>query len=209
MARVFSKTLSKAVPCLLLLSLNACVVLVPFIETDLSPAKRELSSGAPTPCNVQEFSYSKLSTSKIPTKVASCHSASGERVNCKGSSRSSSKTRVDVLVLQLKHENDAARTNAATDLGQMGPQAHQAVPPLINALKHDKSKWVRRAAAKSLPKISRRSNVVDALEQATRDRNKWVAHSASRALSKMGASRGQLGSKSPGSKTPMYRSYGS
>lgn len=86
------------------------------------------------------------------------------------------------LINQLKSGNAAERTCAATDLAQMRGRRDESIRHLSYALRNDQSKWVRRAAAKSLGKIGT-SAVIAPLTAALRDRDKWVAHSAANALS--------------------------
>ena len=88
---------------------------------------------------------------------------------------------VNKLISDLKDSNDVIRTHAATSLGKLSVVPEQAMLPLAHALKHDKSKWVRRAAARALGNIESRA-VVPHLKAALSDRNKWVVHSAKRAL---------------------------
>jgi len=92
--------------------------------------------------------------------------------------------RLQILVSQLRDQSDVVRTHAASDLGLLGPYAAPAVQQLAYALVNDSSKWVRRAAARSLGKIGE-SSAAKALRRALSDRNKWVAHSAQRALWKI------------------------
>ncbi|HQH27297.1 MAG TPA: HEAT repeat domain-containing protein, partial [Oligoflexia bacterium] len=98
---------------------------------------------------------------------------------------SSTQRRVNLLIKQLKHNDAAVRTNAATDLGAIGPGAHDAIEPLAQAARDDSSKWVRRAAVKSLPRISSGPRVVDVLAAACNDKDRWVAQSAEKVLRRM------------------------
>ena len=100
--------------------------------------------------------------------------------------------RVEMLVKQLRSGSEVARTHAATDLGRLGKSAKSAVSDLSNSLRYDESKWVRRAAVKSLAKISGDS-VVAPLKFALNDNNPWVVHSAKNALRKV---RRELGTNS-------------
>ena len=85
------------------------------------------------------------------------------------------------LLEQLRSTNAAQRTCAATDLGRIDGRRNETVAHLSFILKNDSSKWVRRAAAKSLGRIGTRE-VVAPLTAALSDRDKWVAHSAANAL---------------------------
>lgn len=201
----------------LLLSLNACVVFLPFIESDLPQESGKQTYRKPTTCNIQDISTfgdnkggkggrggrGSRGDNNFSVANFTCYSANGKRTPCsKTQQKKASNRRVKLLIHQLNHKDPAARTNAATDLGQLGPKAESAIGPLVHALHYDKSKWVRRAAAKSLPKISRNPTVYTALQRATKDSNKWVAHSASRALGSMGISRGRMRT------TPMFKIHG-
>lgn len=92
--------------------------------------------------------------------------------------------RVLMLLAQLQSNDPAARTCAVTDLGFLPTHRAQIVPPLSRAVVHDKSKWVRRAAVKSLAKIAPRE-AIPLLEVALRDSDRWVQHSAARALAQL------------------------
>jgi HEAT repeat protein len=59
---------------------------------------------------------------------------------------------VPALAEALGDENGYVRHDAATALGQLGPDARAAVPALVAAL-GDRDRGVRRAAATALPKI--------------------------------------------------------
>jgi hypothetical protein len=85
------------------------------------------------------------------------------------------------LVLQLKNPDAAKRTCAATELASLNRNKGDLIPHLVHALRYDQSKWVRRAAAKSLGKIGSK-DVIQPLMQAQNDRDKWVAHTATNAL---------------------------
>lgn len=88
---------------------------------------------------------------------------------------------VDKALKNLTSINDAVRTTAATELGFIG----QARPDVLIALKtatwKDRSKWVRRAAVKSVYKLAGR-DAIPTLKNALKDKDPWVVHSAQRAL---------------------------
>ena len=90
------------------------------------------------------------------------------------------------LLTQLRSGDAAKRTCAATDLGYLRRSTRELIPPLVEALRNDRSKWVRRAAAKSLGRIGSRE-VISPLRQALGDRDRWVAHSAAKALARLRA----------------------
>ena len=99
---------------------------------------------------------------------------------------------VDRLIDNLtRGSNDVVRTHAATDLGQSGDSSTRVLNALSSAMRNDSSKWVRRAAVKSLEKVGG-SRAIPYLQQATRDRNKWVAHSAQKALNRLKWRRARL-----------------
>ncbi|MFN8390029.1 MAG: HEAT repeat domain-containing protein [Bdellovibrionota bacterium] len=85
------------------------------------------------------------------------------------------------LIEQLKSPDAAKRTCAATELASLNRKRSDLIPHLVRALRYDQSKWVRRAAAKSLGKIGSK-DVIQPLMQAQNDRDKWVAHTATNAL---------------------------
>ena len=86
-----------------------------------------------------------------------------------------------ILVIRLHSSDPAERTCAATDMGTLLRPPSELIPPLVQALKHDQSKWVRRAAAKSLGKIGSRA-AIQPLTEALNDKDQWVVHSAANAL---------------------------
>lgn len=90
------------------------------------------------------------------------------------------------LVAELQSDNAARRTCAATDMAQLKKRQNEVILHLSHALRFDASKWVRRAAAKSLGKIGTR-DVIGPLTAALSDRDKWVAHSAANALQRLRA----------------------
>lgn len=93
--------------------------------------------------------------------------------------------RAEELLNRLRAGNAAERTNAATDLGVLGFTHPKVGAALVGALKRDESKWVRRAAAKSIARL-RIPDAVSALRAAANDRDEYVAHSAQEALRRFG-----------------------
>lgn len=85
------------------------------------------------------------------------------------------------LVRQLQSGNAAERTCAATDLGSLRLNRSELFTYLAFALRNDESKWVRRAAAKSLGKLGL-AKAIAPLTEALKDSDHWVAHSAANAL---------------------------
>jgi hypothetical protein len=156
---------------LLGLFLNGCVVLVPFIESDGG----QVSPRADCPLsNLSEPTY-------VPAVIH--YYVPPRDTTVRGLTIAEKRAlKIDKLVRDLKHPKDVVRTHAASDLGSL--KARGAIGPLAYALKNDRSKWVRRAAAKSLGKIGARA-AKPALQRALHDRNKWVAHSAANAIKKL------------------------
>ncbi len=191
-------------------TLSGCVAFVPLIEPDYQPKQGLFGPVATETCPVtgeqlsaQPASQDSASwmgrTRKTPTQNLDIDEAEAfvaAHVPSKPRARADKrKVKLSKLIRQLKADTAVARTHAASDIGFMGPYAVHAVGPLAFALRHDDSKWVRRAAAKSLGKIGS-EEVVAPLRRALNDRNKWVAHSAGNALRrverKLGYSRQQL-----------------
>jgi len=85
------------------------------------------------------------------------------------------------LIAQLQRGSAAERTCAATDLGSLRSNKNELLSYLAFALRNDESKWVRRAAAKSLGKL-RLTAAIAPLTEALKDSDRWVAHSAANAL---------------------------
>ena len=90
-------------------------------------------------------------------------------------------------LLQLDSADAAARTRAATSLGDLGPSARPALPRLILALRDD-SKNVRRAAVKALEKVGG-PEIEAPLIDKLRDRDKYVRESAANVLRRRGTPR--------------------
>ena len=92
--------------------------------------------------------------------------------------------KIDFALRNLRSNNDATRTSAATDLGFYGDNRPMVVEALKTASWKDRSKWVRRAAVKSLYKLAGR-DAIPSLKVALRDSDPWVVHSAQQALAKL------------------------
>ncbi len=143
---------------LTLLLLNSCV-LIPFTEPD-AQAKGEITNYCPS-------------------------------ISCTSDSRAQTKNyrkenfRITKLIRLLHATSDATRTNASTDLGNMGLNAIGAVPSLENLARRDPSKWVRRSAVKSLEKIGATSSIAVLEKVSKTDSNNFVRQSANNALLKM------------------------
>jgi hypothetical protein len=177
-------------------TLSSCVLLVPFVETDLPKnelacrcrANNERSAAATEEHQNKNFPYTVpkpvllLSSGRVQAAVQGTR----QLVVRRAKPAPTLQTRISALLGQLQDQNAALRTNAATDLGMIGPAASSAISPLIRAVKNDDSKWVRRAAVKALVKISSGPDVVKTLQFALGDSNVWVAHSAAGALRRIG-----------------------
>lgn len=95
---------------------------------------------------------------------------------------------IPALIEALKHKNQTVRRNAAQTLGRIGPEAKEAIPALVIALR-DKSnnEDVRRDAACSLGNIGpETTDVVPALISALNDQSSSVRCDAAWALGKIG-----------------------
>ena len=166
--------------------LNACVVLVPFIESDLPPN----AAGTSTSYAYKEacaLSKDPIVHFFAPSPVGSLAAVKQEGMAVRGPQTgyqkvSKKERRFQRLVHQLKNGDEVVRTAAASDLGMMGSYARPAVSELSYALQHDRSKWVRRAAARSLGKIGSKDGIPALQHAVRRDANKYVAHSAERSL---------------------------
>lgn len=168
--------------------LSGCVALVPFIEPD-AQARGEIERLEKASCPVEMAKHPQIlffapepTARRVPrgSRITLTTGATRAvpRPNVSGAAK------LKLLVEQLHSGDPVVRTHAATDLGMMGRSATSAIDDLARAVRHDQSKWVRRAAVKSLGKIG--TNAAQApLRDALRDSNKWVAHSAERALRRL------------------------
>ena len=94
--------------------------------------------------------------------------------------------RVKLLLANLSSPDDGDRIRAAVSLGQIGPQATDAVPALISTLKHRNAN-VSVTAATALWRIGQGGKeVVLALIAAINDQDGFVRKSAAEALGKFG-----------------------
>ncbi len=173
------------------LALSGCVVFVPFIESDLpqSPTGSATSYAYEKSCAISQDPIVHFFAPQPPGAIADVKSAalrSRSAPQPRRSPRLSKRARkLSLLLRQLERGDEIVRTHAASDLGMMGSYASPAVDELGRALRFDSSKWVRRAAARSLGKIGSRQGI-PALQRAVQsDRNKYVAHSAQRSLQRI------------------------
>lgn len=90
------------------------------------------------------------------------------------------------LLAALSSADAATRTCAVTDLGFLPHFRHEIVPPVSHAVVNDESKWVRRAAVKTLAKVAS-ADAIPLLRRALTDRDRWVQHSAAKALERLRA----------------------
>lgn len=171
-------------------SFSGCFLMVPFIESDFKPS----SDGHAT-----SYAYEKscaISKDPVvhffgPTPPGAMIAAKNDAVRSeqisvpRGPRLSKRERKLRLLLSQLQNGDEIVRTHAASDLGMMGRHARSAVDELARALRFDSSKWVRRAAARSLGKIGSPQGI-PALQRAVQnDRNKYVAHSAQRSLQRL------------------------
>ena len=91
---------------------------------------------------------------------------------------------VNKQIENLKSKDHLIRFNSAKILGEIGPEATDAVPSLIQALR-DKHAYVRSHAAKALGNIDPDSKeVICGLIRVSEDWHPYVRENATRALSK-------------------------
>ena len=81
----------------------------------------------------------------------------------------------------LRNSSDATRTTAATELGFIGFGRVDVIEALKVSTWKDPSKWVRRAAVKSMYKLAGKG-AIPTLRNALKDKDPYVVHSAQRAL---------------------------
>ena len=98
---------------------------------------------------------------------------------------------VERLIRELQDTDSDVRSIAAVTLGEIGPEAEDAVPILIKLLQdQDAEGFVRANAATALGKIGEgASKAVPALINALRDQDKYVRRDAAEALEKIGTPR--------------------
>ena len=98
---------------------------------------------------------------------------------------------VERLIRELQDTDSDVRSIAAVTLGEIGPEAEDAVPILIKLLQdQDAEGFVRANAATALGKIGEgASKAVPALINALRDQDKYVRKDAAEALEKIGTPR--------------------
>ena len=140
------------------LTLNSCVVLVPYVKKQQSLQSK----------NSQVKAY------QVPRRSNQLY------FNTSLSSYDYKKHDLNLLISDLKSGSNVERVHAAFWVGEMGAKAVKAIPYLAANLRHS-NEWVRRASVKSLAKIPSRG-VIKYLKSATYDRNKFVSDSAKKAL---------------------------
>ena len=98
---------------------------------------------------------------------------------------------VERLIRELQDTDSDVRSIAAVTLGEIGPEAEDAVPILIKLLQdQDAEGFVRANAATALGKIGEgASKAVHTLINALRDQDKYVRRDAAEALEKIGTPR--------------------
>jgi hypothetical protein len=169
-----------------LLWLSGCAVLIPFVQEQQAREQQVLAAQQaeeaarlavinPPPVHIAASSEERPFHSP-----AAGNDATGNNYVISGR-RAKSDQLYRQLVRQLKNPDPAKRTCAATDLSRLNRSSGDLIPHLVRALRTDNSKWVRRAAVKSLGRIGTRA-VIAPLTAALNDRDRWVAHSAANAL---------------------------
>lgn len=97
---------------------------------------------------------------------------------------------VPILIQALENQDRGVRWGAAWVLGEIGPEAKEAVPALSKALVEDEDAMVRQQAAEALRDIGPAAKeAVPALIQALKDENEDVRMYAAIALGKIGDAR--------------------
>jgi HEAT repeat protein/PBS lyase HEAT-like repeat-containing protein len=88
-------------------------------------------------------------------------------------------------LIRIFKTHPLARDEAVSTLGNIGKEAHRAVPVMIEALQ-DHSEVIRREAARALGEIGAADKqVIDALKAATQDSDKYVRELSAGALRKI------------------------
>jgi hypothetical protein len=100
--------------------------------------------------------------------------------------------KIAALIVQLRSDDPAERTRAATELGTKGPGARKAIGQLSQVLWFDQNKWARRASAKALGRIGGK-RAENALLRGIHDNDKWVRHSTAKALQLLRTPQAQTG----------------
>jgi len=95
------------------------------------------------------------------------------------------------LIRELQDADSDVRSNAAMALGEIGPEAKDAVPTLIQLLQNEDAEgFVRANAALALGQIGKGAeDAVPVLIQALRDQDKYVRRDAAGALEEIGTPR--------------------
>ncbi len=176
------------------LSFSGCFLMVPFIESDF-----EQGSNA----HATSYAYEKTCSKNLedptvhffgPTPPGALIAAKNDAIRAEGITvprgprLSKRERKLRLLLRQLQNGDEIVRTHAASDLGMMGSNARSAVDELAHALRFDSSKWVRRAAARSLGKIGSRQGIPALQRAGDNHRHKSVAHSAQRSLQRLSRS---------------------
>jgi HEAT repeat protein len=93
------------------------------------------------------------------------------------------KPAVPFLIKGLEHEDPRAQSNSVTTLGEIGPDAAEALPHLIDILVGDKDHAMRKYAAHAIGSIGDLDpGVVPALQAALEDNNQAVVKEAKRSI---------------------------
>jgi len=93
---------------------------------------------------------------------------------------------IEYIIKALEYEDTYVRDSAAEALGEIGPDAKNAIPTLIDLLQ-DREVYVRKSAANALGEIGPYANeAVPALITALEDEDSWVRVYTAEALGKIG-----------------------
>ena len=159
------------------LALNGCFLAVPYIETDRQARECKVCNQTASVTSLTDRSETepRLIARKGPLRRGAGFSE---------------------LTDKLVNGNEIERTHAAFELGEDGQKASGALPLLSNAIRYDRSSWVRRAAVKAVEKIDPAA-AQKILPTALGDSDRWVVHSARNALRRLRAGSSRL-ALSPG-----------
>jgi len=91
------------------------------------------------------------------------------------------------LIQAMEHSNRNVRGCSAYTLGLIGPEAEEAVPVLIKALKPGRDGWVRTEALGALVKIrASGEGIIPLLTELLGDEDEWMRIRAANALVRLG-----------------------
>ena len=97
-----------------------------------------------------------------------------------------SRALIPLRIAELKHEREGVRWDAASFLGECGPEAANALPDLAEMLRNDSRSRLRAKAATTLGHIGPQAKTaIPALQEALRDESQNVRDAAAEALKKI------------------------